>query len=90
MSNLAQTSLFAYRAEIKPTLGERQRAVYEALKTRANFTNCEMATWLSAPINTITPRMGELRKIGLVRSAGVRKCNITGRNVLCWEVGKLI
>lgn len=87
---LQQTSLFAYYNDVKPTLGHRQKTIYEALGKRDNFTNCEMATYLDWPINTVVPRVSELRKMGLVRMAGIRKCNITGRKVIAWEVGKLI
>lgn len=82
-----QTSLFAYRNEIKPTLGDRQRVVYEALRTRKNFTNTELATWLSFPINTVTPRVNELRKMGLVRLSETRKCAQTSRMCCAWEIG---
>ena len=84
------TSLFAYINEVKPTLGHRQKTIYEALGLRESFTNTEMAAYLDWPINTITPRMKELRKIGLVRCAGTRECKVTGRNVLSWEIGKII
>ncbi len=90
MIQAQQTSLFAYHAEVKPTLGHRQKTIYEALGTRESFTNTEMAAYLDWPINTITPRMKELRKIGLVRCAGTRECKVTGRNVLSWEIGRLI
>lgn len=87
---LQQTSLFAYMNEIKPTLGERQKVIYNALRSRLNFTNTELADYLGFPINTVTPRVGELRKLGLVRNAGIRKCKVTGRNVISWEVGRIL
>ncbi len=87
---MQQTSLFAYRNEIKPTLGERQSAVYEVLREKGSMTNNEIAHWLSAQINTITPRIYELRKMGLVRLSDTRKCRITGRTCCSWECGKII
>lgn len=88
--NIQQTSLFTYYNEIKPKLGKRQKLIYEALKTRENFTNQEIADHLGLQINTITPRIKELRDAGLVRFACERKCESTGRNVKAWEVGKLL
>ena len=90
MHQVQQTSLFAYQNEVKPTLGERQKVIYEALKTRDNFTNTELANYLDFPINTVTPRVGELRKLGLVQISEIRMCKVTGRRVISWEVGKLI
>lgn len=90
MNQVAQTSLFVYRTEIKPTLGERQKAVYETLVKKGSMTNTEIAAWLNAPINTITPRIYELRNMGLVRLVETRKCNITGRTCCAWEIGKII
>lgn len=82
---LQQTSLFAYYTEIKPTLGERQKVVFEELKKSGQMTNSEIAASLHAPINTITPRVHELRKMGLVKEWGKRVCKVTGRTVIAWE-----
>lgn len=90
MNQVQPTSLFTYRNEIKPTLGSRQREVYEALKTRKNWTNSELSEYLQRPINTVTPRVNELRKMGVVRLAETRGCNITGRTCCAWEVGKIV
>lgn len=87
---LQQTSLFAYRNEIKPTLGARQKAIYDVLQTRKNWTNTEIAHYLSFPINTVTPRIKELREMDLVRLSETRKCNITGRICCSWEVGIIL
>lgn len=83
---MQQTSLFAYQ-EIKHSLGDRQKAVYEALKMK-DMTDQELATWLSWPINTVTPRRGELVKMGLIRKAGIKQQN--GRPATIWEIGKLL
>ena len=88
--NIQQTSLFAFYNEVKPTLGHRQKVIYEAFGTRENFTNSEMSAYLNWPINTVVPRVNELRKVGLVRQSGIRTCKVTGRNVIAWEVGKII
>lgn len=85
MSNLQQTSLWAYRNEIKPTLGERQKAVYEALKTRENWTNKELAVWFNCDACSITGRVKELREMGLVVKDVVRDCKVTGRTAIGWK-----
>ncbi len=83
---MQQTSLFAYRNEIIPVLGFKQKRVYEALKTKENFTNTELAEYLNWKINTITPRIKELRDMEIVEDEGKRECLITGRKVLCWKI----
>lgn len=76
------TSLIAYRDEVKPHLGERQKAVYDVLTH--DMTNSEIAQRLQSPINTITPRIFELREKKLVREWGKRKCKVTGRLAIAW------
>lgn len=83
---IQDTSLQAYYNEVKPTLGERQRVVYEALKTKEDITNTELSLLLDWPINTVVPRVNELRKIGLVEDAGKRICRVTGRSVHSWRL----
>lgn len=90
MNQVQQTSIYSFINEVKPTLGERQRIVYEVLKTGNNFTNQEVADYLGFQINTVTPRMNELVKIGVVQLSEKRKCKQTGRNCCAWEIGKLI
>jgi predicted transcriptional regulator len=83
-SGVQTTSLFAYRNEILPTLGERQKAVYDELAQHQNMTNSEIAASLHSPINTITPRVYELREAGVVVEACRRECRVTGRRVIAW------
>lgn len=81
-----QTSLFAY-IEVKPTLGDKQKIVYEALKKFDHMSNQEIAEYLGWEINSITPRVLELRKMGYVREWGEVK-NKQGRAVKAWEIMK--
>lgn len=85
---MQETSLAAYRSEVRPTLGDRQRAAYsvlcEAHAEGKNMTNSEIAATLNWKINTVTPRINELRKVGKVRGDGLRTCNVTGRTVHAW------
>lgn len=80
------TSLNSYYREVKPTLGVRQETVYNAMRTREDWTNSELAAYLDWPINTVCPRCHELRKAGLVVEGGKRICAVTGRRVIAWRV----
>lgn len=83
-----QTSLFAYIG-VKPKINSRQKDVYEALRKFNHATNKQIAEYLGWEINRLTPRMGELRKMGLVREWGIVK-DKSGRSAIAWEVGKII
>jgi|25BtaG_2_1085352.scaffolds.fasta_scaffold00534_2 Mn-dependent DtxR family transcriptional regulator len=82
------TSLQAYD-EVKKTLGRRQSFVFIGIDTAGSVTNSELATQLDWPINTITPRVFELRKMGLVKEDCKRKCTVTGRRAIAWRVRRL-
>lgn len=80
------TSLEAYE-EVKKTLGTRQLRVLEKLDYNPTaMTNTELAYAMDLPINTITPRIFELRQKGLVKEHEKRKCTITGRTAIAWRV----
>ena len=80
-----QTSLWAHES-IKQDLGRRQATVLEVIR---NFPGCDnhfISEKLKIPINQVTPRTLELRKMGKVKEAGQKKNIITGRLTLRWEV----
>jgi len=83
-----ETSRIAYR-QIQPRLGMKQAKVLKVLRaardTRLDFTNCELALVLDWPINTICPRVYELRKLGLVVLSRKRACERTGRLAMAWQ-----
>jgi hypothetical protein len=85
-TDVQRTSIGTFHSEVKPTLGDRQEVVYDAMQHRESFTNSELAAFLNWPINTITPRVKELREIGLVELAGRRRCRVTGMEVNAWRV----
>lgn len=85
---MQETSLNAYEKDVLPTLGERQWEVFKALQKRDNFTNSELAAHLNWPINTVVPRVYELRKAGQVFEDVRRTCRVTGRRVIAWSVSK--
>ena len=84
-SGVQSTSIFAYHHEIKPTLSDRQNALYAELAKHPNMTNSELAVALGWPINTVTPRCKELREAGRVVEACRRVCRETGRRVIAWR-----
>lgn len=91
LTNVRDTSYMAYHNEVKPTLSERQRMVYNALleaqknPRTPNITNSELAAMLNWPINCITPRVYELRNLGKVVEDCKRTCRITGRTAYAWR-----
>jgi hypothetical protein len=52
--------------------------VLDALRFFPDATNAEIAAHLAWPINRVTPRMLELRKMGLVLQSCRRDCKATG------------
>ena len=87
-TSVRSTSLQSYEFDVLTVLGDRQRVVLEAMKNRENWTNSELAAYLNFPINTITPRVYELRRLGLVMEDGKRQCKVTGRTCISWMVVK--
>lgn len=83
---IQDTSREAYEQEVKPILGERQSAVMDALRTREDFTNHELAEFLRWPINTVTPRVFELRQKKLVFENCRRLDKGTGRTAIAWKI----
>ena len=81
------TSIAAF-AGIKPTLSDRQSAVYALLQANHAMTNSEIARALGWTVNTVTPRTFELRAFGLVKDCGKRRCKVTGRSAYQWGIGK--
>jgi hypothetical protein len=80
----ADTSLWAY-AQVTQDLGKKQKEVLDALRYFLDATNAEIAAHLKWPITRVTPRMGELRKQGLVLAAGRRTCKATGGTAHAWK-----
>ncbi len=79
------TSEDAFR-EIAPKLSNRQEKVLDALSILGTASNKEIAEKLGRPINEVTPRMLELRKLGLVVCAGKMYDERSRRWALVWEL----
>ena len=76
----------AYRS-IQRELSDRQKAVFDIIR-RGDRSNTEIASALGWPINRVTPRVFELRQLGLVFPNGKAVCPITLRRVQKWTARK--
>jgi len=80
------TSLEAYRALTKEALGLRQKLVLKALEAMGRASDKELSFALGWPINTITPRRGELEDMGLIECVGEQFDSKTQRHEIVWSV----
>ena len=85
---IAETSQLAFKHDVVPTLGARQQAVMECLSSLKEATNLELSKHLDWPINTVTPRINELVKLGVVEQIGKRPCKVSGRLAYVWGLKK--
>ena len=82
---IQSTSINAFE-EVNKTLGERQKVVYDALKHLKQANNKMIADKLNYPINSITPRVHELRNKKLVGVAFQGPDLNTGRKTIYWKI----
>jgi hypothetical protein len=82
---IQDTSLKSYLKEIYPHLVSRQRPVLHYLRNAGgDHTNAEIAAALNWPVNRVTPRTGELVKMGLILKVARRTCKAT--NGTAWSL----
>lgn len=81
---MQQTSLDAYSTVTKPQLNRNQKMVLESLEAIAPACNKQIAANMNWPINSVTPRVLELRKKGAVTQAYIAK-DPSGRNAIYWK-----
>lgn len=81
---IRDTSLDAYKS-IKKELGKRQQQVLEVIHYYGEANNLMISKKLGIPINSITPRVNELRKMGMVIEAYKDKCPYTKRVSIYWR-----
>ena len=67
--HMQQTSLAAYQ-EVKKSLNKSQQRVFAVFELKKTATNKEVAQHLKLPINKITPRTLELRKLNKLIQKG--------------------
>jgi hypothetical protein len=67
-------------------LSKKQKLVYDAIKFLGVTSDKKISQFLHWPINTVTPRRGELVKLGLLTKCGTDLDQVTKRPVLLWGV----
>lgn len=82
------TSLLAYNSIRGVIVGNKQKEVYMAIERLGEANNKDIARLLGKEINTITPRVVELRSMGLVIWAGDARDPRTGRKTSYWKISK--
>ena len=82
---IQDTSLETYKVLI-PELGIRQQQIYDIITKHNNVSNLDLSRISKLPINSVTPRVKELRDKGLVILGGYKTDHITQRRVMCWSV----
>lgn len=81
----AETSIESYRKFTEEDLSGRQRAVYDCLQEYGPMSNKQIAAKMGWPINTITPRVLELRDgLGMVAAYGEQYDEKTQRRETVW------
>lgn len=85
-----QTSIDCYN-QIKANglLSKKRLEVYESILKNAPCTSGEAFSTMTTKENQISQsraRFTELRELGVIYEKGVRKCRITGKNVIEWDL----
>lgn len=74
--------------EIQDDLNDLQQQVYKIVKEHEPIYTEKIAELLHKFPHTVTPRVLELRKLGLVEFAGTGKSSTSGVKVSLWKVTK--
>jgi len=82
---IQSTSLEAYY-DLLPDLGSMQNMIFNVIKLYPGVSNLDISRILDKPINSITPRVKELRTLDLVVFSHYKKDRITNRRMMCWKV----
>jgi hypothetical protein len=85
LSNGVWTSDLA-AAQIQPVSGRLRQIVYEFVVSQGTHgaTSQEVETALRMPSQSITPRVVELRKQGLLGDSGTARMTRSGRKAIVW------
>jgi DNA-binding Lrp family transcriptional regulator len=81
---MKNTSLEAFMS-IRVDIGKRQLEVYKIIKKFQPINNREIAKRSCLPINSVTPRVKELRDKGIIRKHGIAIDTKTNRKAICWS-----
>lgn len=83
---IQQTSLNAYQDLVRSEdIGLKQKVVLLCLMNDGPANNRVISVRCRMPINTVTPRVKELRDIGLVRARESSVDSVTRRSAIVWE-----
>lgn len=85
--SVQETSLEVYFRKVLPKLSIRQRqilTIFQCQKATSSLTNMEVAEQLGWSINRVTPRVLELRNLGVLMFHQTRRCQVTGNNAMTW------
>jgi predicted transcriptional regulator len=80
---IQQTTLEAW-GSVQLQLGARQQLIYAAITVMGGATNLQLSKHLGLPINSVTPRVLELRKLGMIQEGEVIMQE-TGRSAIKWK-----
>jgi len=86
-TKMRATSLVAF-TDILESIGERQMQVLKAFRQIQPATNLMISKHLNLPINCITGRCSELRKMHIIMMDRIDICEFTGRKVIYWRIKK--
>jgi DNA-binding MarR family transcriptional regulator len=81
---IQQTTLEAWNS-IQANMNKRQAEVYAAIRVMGGATNLQVSRFLGLPINSVTPRVQELRKLGEIQEGEI-VIQETGRSAIRWVV----
>lgn len=75
-----------HEIEESKLLGKLQLLIYKLIDTLGAKTTGEIAALLPQyQLNSISPRIAELARMGLIATTGERACKITGKTALVWD-----
>ena len=87
---MRQTSIDCYnQIKAEGLLSKMRLKVLGAILNTAPCTSAEALAKITTKDNVLTQsraRFTELRELGVIRELGVRKCKVTGRNVIEWDL----
>ena len=82
---IQETSLEAFY-DVKYKLGDMQRMILNIIKVYPGVSNKDISCICNLPINSVTPRVKELRAMGFVDFCRYKIDRRTGKRVMTWEV----
>ena len=82
---IQETSLEAFES-IRSDIGKMQELMLTTIYANPGMSNHDISRYLCLEINKVTPRVKEIRDMGLVYCSGTKRDRLTGRRVLCWRI----